>query len=227
MSKVPSVKSLLFLTLFALIVVFANSYIGWAYLGDQAKEYRVKADKLQSEGKLDLAIKYYQKTIGLDKYCVAAYNNLAICYEKKKLFSRAEEWYLRALDVNPRYGPAHYNLGLFYEKYGSIKKAVFHWKQRMRLGHPAQPARLKARAKLKRYAPDELQEADAEELAQRILEQKERGPLDKILGRDKYKTREEKIQDYYLKGMQSYQEGDTREAQEHFHKMIEALPVSD
>lgn len=227
MSKVPSAKSLLFLTLFTIIVVFLSSCIGWAYLVDEAKEYRVKAERLQSEGKLDLAIKYYEKAIGLDKYCIAAYNSLAICYEKQGRLSRAEEWYLRALEVNPRYAPAHYNLGLLYEKYGNIDKAIFHWKQRMCLGHPAQPARLKARAKLKKYAPEVLQEADAEELAQRIEEQKERGALDKILGRNKYKTREEKIQDYYLEGMQSHQEGDYREAQEYFQKMIETLPVSN
>ncbi len=227
MSKVPSVKPLLLLILFITVIVFFNSYISWAYLLEQAQEYRFKADKLQSEGKLNQAIEYYQKTIGLDKYCLPAYNGLAICYEKKGLFSRAEEWYLSALKVNPRYAPAHYNLGLFYEKYGDIKKAVFHWKQRMRLGHPGEPGRIKARAKLKKFAPQELKEENAEELAQRIVEQKEKDALDKILGRNKYKTREDRLKEYYLEGMQSYQEGDYREAREFFHKMIEALPVSN
>lgn len=227
MNKFPSVKSLLFVFLFTLIMIVSCSDASWAYLQNEAQEYRFKADKLQAEGKLELAIKYYQKAVGLDKYCVAAYNSLAICYEKQGRLSRAEEWYLRALEINPRYGPAHYNLGLFYEKYGDIEKAIFHWRQRIRLGHPAEPGIIKARTKLKKYAPEKLQQEDAEELAQRIMEQKEKDSLNKILGKNKYKTKEEKIQDYYLEGMQSYQKGDYREAQEYFHKMIETLPVSD
>ena len=227
MNKAPSLKPLHFVFLFTVIMVFGYSYAGCAELQSEAQEYRFKADKLQSQGKLELAVKYYQKAVGLDKYSIAAYNSLAICYEKQGRLSRAEETYLKALKINPQYAPAHYNLGLFYEKYGDIKKAIFHWKQRMRLGHPAEPARIKARAKLKMYASEELQEADAEELAERIVEQKENDSLDKVLGRNKYRTKEEKIEDYYLEGMRSYNEGDYRKAQEYFHKMIEALPVSN
>ncbi|MCQ9208772.1 MAG: tetratricopeptide repeat protein [Omnitrophica bacterium] len=226
MDKTPSGKSLLSLILFTVIISFACSYLAWAYLLDEAREYHFKGDKLQSEGKLDAAVKYYQKAIGIDKNYLAAYNGLAICYEKKGLISRAERWYLKALKVDPHYAPAHYNLGLFYEKYGKIGKAIYHWKARARLGHPAEPAGIKARAKLKKYAPEELQEIDARNLARRIMGQKEKDALDKILGRNKYRTSEEKIQDYYLGGMQHYQEGDYQGAQEYFYKMIEALPLS-
>ena len=227
MSKVPSAKFLLFLFLFTTIIILSYSSKSSAYFWEQAKEYRFKADKLQSEGKLDQAIVYYQKTVGLDKYDISAYNGLAICYEKKRQLTRAEEWYLKALAVNPQYAPVHYNLGLFYEKYGDIKKAVFHWKQRLRLGHPADPASIKAQAKLKKYAPDQLQAEQAQQLTQRIVEQKEKSALDKILGRNRYRTHEEEMQDYYLKGMQSYQSGDYEAAKEFFHKMIEALPISN
>lgn len=228
MGKIPSWKSLFFLILFTKITIFSYSYAGGAYLSDEeAKEYRFKADKLQREGKLEQAIEYYQKAIGLDKYCASAYNGMAICYEKKDWPSRAEEWYLRALEVNPQYAPAHYNLGLLYEKYGEMKKAIFHWRQRMRLGPGASPGRIKARAKLKKYAFRQLQQEDARELADAIAEQKEKGTLDKTLDRNKYKTKEENIQDYYLEGMQCYQEGDYQGAAGYFHKMIETLPFSN
>lgn len=131
------------------------------------------------------------------------------------------------MNVDPHYAPAHYNLGLFYEKYGKIGRAIKHWKERARLGHPAEPAGIKARAKLKRYAPEELQDIEAADLTRRIMGRKEKEALDKVLGRNKYRTAQEKIQDYYLEGMQHYQEGDYREAQEYFYKMIETLPLSN
>jgi len=215
------------LVVFAIIIILATSCNSWAYLLDRAKEYQIKAAKFQSEGKLDKAISYYQKAIGIDKHSLAAYNSLAVCYEKKGLLTRAENTYQDALKINFRYAPAHYNLGLFYEKYGDINKAIFHWRQRVRLGHPADPARLKARAKLEEYAPDVLQEEDAQELNRRIERQKEQNALDKITGRNKYKTKDEKLQEYYLQGMQAYEEGDFRGAQEHFQNMIEVLPVSN
>jgi len=226
MDKIPSGRSLLFLILFTIIISFACSYVALAYLLDQAQEYHFKGDRLQSEGKLDEAIKYYQKAIGIDKHCLAAYNGLAICYETKGLVSRAEHWYLKALKIDPHYAPVHYNLGLFYEKYDKIGKAIYHWKARARLGHPAEPAGIKARAKLEKYAPEELQDIDAGNLSRRITQQKEKDALDKVLGRNKYRTSEERIQDFYLEGMQHYQEGDYRGAKEYFHKMIEALPFS-
>lgn len=227
MSRIPSQKFLLLLILFSVSAFFFSNYISWADMLDQAKEYHFKADKLQNEGKLDQAIVYYQKAIGLDKYCLPAYNGLAICYEKKKLFSRAEEWYLKVLEVDPQYAPVHYNLGLFYEKYGDIRKAIFHWKQRIRLGHPGSPGTIKARAKLRKYASDQLQEQDATELEQQMVDQKVKGALDKILGRNRYGTKEDRLQDYYLEGMQYYQEGDYRQAAECFNKMIETLPLSN
>ena len=159
--------------------------------------------------------------------CALPIYSLAICYERKGFLSRAESSYLKALEINYKYAPAHYNLALFYEKYGDIEKAIFHWRQRMRLGHPADAASIRSRAKLKKYAPDVIEEEDAQELARKIRQQKEQSAVDRITGRNKYITREEKIQDYYLKGMQSYEEGDFRHAQEHFQKMIDVVPVSN
>ncbi|NQT00101.1 MAG: tetratricopeptide repeat protein [Candidatus Omnitrophica bacterium] len=226
MEKDPSVKFLLFAILFSVITFFSVTNGAWAYLQDVAKEYRFKAEQLQSEGKLDQAIKYYQKAIEIDKHNAAAFNGLAICYERKGWFKQAEDEYLQALEVDPRYAPAHYNLGLLYEKRVDLEKAVFHWKQRIRLGHPADPGRIKARLKLQRYAPEQLEEEAAKELSHQLVEEKEQESLDRILGRNKYMTKEEKIQDYYLEGMQLFQKGDFRKTAECFQKMIEALPFS-
>ena len=117
--------------------------------------------------------------------------------------------------------------GALKEANGDIEKAIFYWKQRLRLGHVAEPARIKARAKLKRYAPDELKKEDAREFAQEIVQQKEQSALNKISGKKEYTTKEERLKNYYLEGMQSYQEGDYRKTAECFQKMIEVLPISN
>ena len=97
----------------------------------------------------------------------------------------------------------------------------------MRRGSPGEPARLKAREKLKEYAPEVLQEEDAMELGRLIVQQKEESVLEKILGGNKYRTREEELQDYYLEGMEFFQKGAYRQTKESFQRMIEALPISN
>lgn len=225
MEKVPSVKLLLLGILLTAVTFLTYSNIGLGQLLNVAEEYRFKAEKLQSEGKLDQAIECYQKAIGMDKLSAAAHNGLAICYEKQGRLKQAEEEYLQALEINPKYAPSHYNLGLFYEKYGDIEQAIFHWTQRIRLGHPGDPGRIKAELKLKKYAPEELKKEDARELSQEVVQGKEEKALDSILGRKKYTTKQELIQDYYLEGMEFYQRGDFRKAAESFQKMIDTLPL--
>lgn len=227
MERVPSVKCLLFAILFSTITFLCYSNIGLGQLLNVAEEYRFKAEKFQSKGKLDQAIEWYQKAIGMNRHSAAAYNGLAICYEKKGKLKQAEKEYLQALEINPKYAPTHYNMGLFYEKYGDIDQAIFHWTQRVRLGHPGDPGRIKAQLKLKRYAPEELKKEDARELSREVVLGKEEKALDSVLGRNKYITKQELIQDYYLEGMEFYQKGDFRKAEESFQKMIEALPFAN
>ncbi|MBN2096917.1 MAG: tetratricopeptide repeat protein [Candidatus Omnitrophica bacterium] len=224
MKIIPSIKFLLSVFLLIVISGFLSNHLCQANLIEQAEEYLVRANRFQGEGKIEQAIVCYQKTIGIDKHCLAAYNGLAICYEQQGLLSQAEQCYQQALEINPNYAAAHYNLGLLYERRGQIKQAIFHWKKRLSLGHPAEPGRIKAQAKLKQYDPEQLQQVQAQELNQQITQEKEEGALDKLLGRNRYQTKEEKIQEYYMQGMQAYQEGDYPGAQEYFQKMIDALP---
>lgn len=226
MLRVPARKFLFFLIHLAIFTLFIYTYNSWAYLQEMVERYHLTADKFQSEGKIDQAIEYYKKTLELDKRRAAAYNGLGICFERKGWLRRAEEEYLQALKVDPQYPPAHYNLGLFYERYGDIRKAILHWRQRALLGRPAEPGRLKARAKLEKYAPEELQDIDARELTHEVTQQREEVDWRRISGKIVYKTQEEKIQDYYLEGIRFYQSGDYRRAEESFHRMIDTLPIS-
>ncbi|MFC1698470.1 tetratricopeptide repeat protein [Candidatus Omnitrophota bacterium] len=227
MKKSPSVKVLLFAILFSFITIFSRSDISWAYLIQQAEEYRFKAEQAQEQGQLKQAIQFYKKAIGIDSANAAAYNGLAICYEKTGQFEQAEQQYLQAIEANQKYAPAHYNLGLFYQRQGRFDKAVYYWKQRLRLGAPTDPGRIKARLKLKQFAPDELEEEEAKDLSRKLAQDKETQAFDQILGTRRYKTKEELIQDYYIEGMQFYRAGDFQKTSEYFQKMIDTLPFTE
>ncbi|MFN3467356.1 MAG: tetratricopeptide repeat protein, partial [Candidatus Brocadiales bacterium] len=43
------------------------------------------------------------------------YNNLGWLYTEKKRFKEAEKVYLKAVQLNPKYANAYYNLGLLYD----------------------------------------------------------------------------------------------------------------
>jgi tetratricopeptide (TPR) repeat protein len=43
------------------------------------------------------------------------YNNLGWLYTEKKKFKEAEKAYLKAVNLNPNYANAYYNLGLLYD----------------------------------------------------------------------------------------------------------------
>lgn len=68
-----------------------------------------------------------------------AFNNLGEVHRRTKEPKKAEQAYLKALEVNPKYADAHYNLGTFYD--GVVrnpKKAAHHYRKYMAL-KPASP----------------------------------------------------------------------------------------
>lgn len=68
-----------------------------------------------------------------------AFNNLGEIYRRTNEPKKAEQAYLKALEINPKYADAHYNLGTFYD--GVVrnpKKAAHHYRKYMEL-KPASP----------------------------------------------------------------------------------------
>ncbi|HZR45997.1 MAG TPA: tetratricopeptide repeat protein, partial [Candidatus Manganitrophaceae bacterium] len=68
-----------------------------------------------------------------------AFNNLGEVYRRSNEAKKAEQAYLKAIEINPKYADAHYNLGTLYD--GVIrnpKKAAHHYRKYMEL-KPASP----------------------------------------------------------------------------------------
>jgi tetratricopeptide (TPR) repeat protein len=56
------------------------------------------------------------------------YNAYAAFLQERSKFREAEQFYQKALEINPRYGPALYNLGSLYERTGKLDEALKKYK---------------------------------------------------------------------------------------------------
>ena len=79
------------------------------------------------------AERYYRESIQADPQYPLAFFNLGNLYDEQGDISRARECYQRALGLNRGYADAHFNLALLCERAGEPMKAVFHWKQYLKL----------------------------------------------------------------------------------------------
>ncbi|MGH7802419.1 MAG: hypothetical protein ACREOW_17630 [Thermodesulfobacteriota bacterium] len=88
------------------------------------------AEALNSLGKMDQAIEEFlialnQGVRGTKKEKAAIANNLGHVYmDKKKEYSKAEEWFLKAVNYDPKYKPTYYHLGLVYFLKGQAGNSV-------------------------------------------------------------------------------------------------------
>ncbi len=62
------------------------------------------------------------------------YNAYATFLQEQRRFEEAEKFYKMALEANPRYGAALFNLGTLYELKGDLKQAVEKYKAAEEVG---------------------------------------------------------------------------------------------
>ena len=73
---------------------------------------------------LEEAEKCYKRALEIDsKYALVNFN-MAKLKEEERLTEEAITYYLKAIESNPMYSDAHYNLGLLYEGRGEYLKAI-------------------------------------------------------------------------------------------------------
>jgi tetratricopeptide (TPR) repeat protein len=79
-----------------------------------AEELHVKGLTRSAEGKLEEAIRTWQKEIELSPKRVRPYNNIGITYRRLGNLDAAKEFHEKAIKVNPKFGHAYYSLGLVH-----------------------------------------------------------------------------------------------------------------
>jgi tetratricopeptide (TPR) repeat protein len=81
----------------------------WVTNPKTADDFFLISYAAQMDRNYDKAIDYYQRTIALDPFCTASYNNMGNTYfEGKQNYSKAIESYMKAIEINPNYEVAYY-----------------------------------------------------------------------------------------------------------------------
>jgi tetratricopeptide (TPR) repeat protein len=91
---------------------------------EEALERNNVGAKLLKQGKTDVAVVEFQKSISLDPKYFPARLNLAYAYELAGRIEDAMEAYREAIDFQPRNFFAHNNLGVLYDKKGMHDAAI-------------------------------------------------------------------------------------------------------
>ena len=84
---------------------------------------RLGTDFLE-QGKIDLAIAEFTKSIEVDPKNAGAHNNLGVAYERQQLDGKAMEQFKQAIMLQPDFTQAHFNLARSFLRAGRSKVAV-------------------------------------------------------------------------------------------------------
>ncbi len=87
---------------------------------------------LDQLGRGDEAGPFYVRSVASSPDPVA-YNNLGSWYQQRGDLERAEQSYLRAVELKPRFAQAHDNLGIVYARRGDTAKAIESFRTALRL----------------------------------------------------------------------------------------------
>ncbi len=79
---------------------------------------------LQAQGKLDEAVKSYQKALALKADYVEAHINLGNVLQAQGRLDKAVEHYRKGISFKPNYAEAHYNLGTALQAQGKLDAAI-------------------------------------------------------------------------------------------------------
>jgi len=118
------------------LFLILSASCGFCHAGEGFREYGVdyynEAVAAQKKGDFMQAMSGYQKallTLGSkdSDYIKKIYNNVAVIYAQENDFQNAEAAFLSALDIDPKYKQANFNLGVLYAKQGNSEKALEYW----------------------------------------------------------------------------------------------------
>ncbi len=99
-----------------------------------AEQWFLRGVELEQTGApVNEAIDAYTVAISLDSNLAAALVNLGTIYFTAQDWTRAEKYYQRALDANPKYPLAHFNMGNLHDERGRREMALAHYLQALKL----------------------------------------------------------------------------------------------
>jgi tetratricopeptide (TPR) repeat protein len=80
---------------------------------------------------METALKYYEAVLTLDPKDHLAANNVAVQFLNAGRYDGAENWFQKALEIEPEYANAHHGLALACQRKGDLRSAFFEATQAM------------------------------------------------------------------------------------------------
>lgn len=182
-----------------------------------AEEYRALGYAEQQKGNLNGALEYYTKATSLGLENAVLLNDMGVLYEEIDLYSRAEQYYLRAIQTDNRYLPPYINLAYLYQRLGKTEKAAQYFKRRYELGDPSDPWAQKAKDELLKISPDYrgwVTSLEADSLNKQLAAK----------SRDKFYQNVKRSQEHYRKGEGLFKKGSYREAMNEYDQALLLAP---
>ena len=117
-----------------LAIVVALIQLG-LFLPQQSKSVRHNQLGVEyyNKGKMEKAIKEFQRAIEINPFYAEAYNNLGAVYLYKEEYEQAIPYLEKAIEVDPAYGFPHYNLAIALHYLGKDDDAIAELKQAIQL----------------------------------------------------------------------------------------------
>lgn len=145
--------------IFIIVVALAFAFTCFLYaqekpVDQQAREWYEKGVNANSEGKLNVAVKYLKKAIEIYPDYEDAIFKLGYVLEKLKEYKEALKCYEKVLKLNPDAWDAWYSIGIVYAKMEKYKKSYKYLKKAFEL-KPDNPNVMDAFARLHRYLGDD------------------------------------------------------------------------
>ena len=78
----------------------------------------------QDQGKLDEAIKAYEKVLKIQPGFADPYYNMGVVFQDQGKLNEAIEAYKKAIQMNPKYAEAYYNMGIVFKDKGKLDNAI-------------------------------------------------------------------------------------------------------
>ena len=99
---------------------------------EKSRKHIQKGQDALNMGRVDEAIREYEMSLNTMPN-PTAYNKLAVIYLNSKDYRRALNYLKSALELEPDFADAHYNLGELYKELGQNDLSDFHYRQYLRL----------------------------------------------------------------------------------------------
>jgi tetratricopeptide (TPR) repeat protein len=92
-----------------------------------------RARVFHKRGRLQEAMRLYERTLSLNPDYVDALNNLGVIHIQNRRYSAARESFAKAIRLRPDYVDSHYNLACLHALEGAVSQSLIHLKRAVSL----------------------------------------------------------------------------------------------